>query len=102
MTPRQRYLALMRGQAVDRMPIGFGGPRASTFAAWRKQGLSAEQQANWNAFVGADPSMGIGKLDFGPVPKFPVRILEMDGDKAIYRPRRHLIFVVACPEKVPA
>jgi len=84
MTARQRYRAVVRGEPVDRMPFVFGGPRASTFAAWRKQGLSAEQQQRWSEFVGADPTMGIGKIDFGPVPRFEVRVLEIDGDKAIW------------------
>jgi len=43
MTPRERFRAIVRGQQPDRMPYFFGGPRASTFAAWRKQGLSEEQ-----------------------------------------------------------
>src|SRR5512133_1852144 len=74
----------MKGQKVDRVPYLFGGPRASTFAAWRKQGLSAEQQAGFRAFVGADAATGIGKLNFGPVPKFPIQILEVKDGKAVW------------------
>ena len=56
MTPRERFYAIARREPVDRMPylFAFGGPRAATFAAWRKQGLSEPQQASWRTFVGAD------------------------------------------------
>ncbi|MBM3501127.1 MAG: hypothetical protein FJX74_20945, partial [Armatimonadetes bacterium] len=66
MTPRERFRALVQGEPVDRMPYAFGGPRASTFAAWRKQGLTEEQLRNWGGFIGADPGMGMGKVYTGP------------------------------------
>lgn len=84
MTSRQRYVAYMKGRQVDRMPRLFGWPRASTFAAWRKQGLSQEQQASFGQFIRSDATTGIGKLNFGPVPKFPVQILEVKGGKAVW------------------
>ncbi len=84
MTPRERFRRIVKGEAVDRMPYAFGGPRASTFAAWRKQGLSEEQQRRWNEFVGSDPSMGIGRLYFGPVPPFEERVLEERGNVRIW------------------
>ena len=68
MTARERYIAYMQSRPVDRMPFRFGGPRASTFAAWRKQGLSADLQAHFHDLVGADAATGIGKLNCGPVP----------------------------------
>lgn len=76
MTPRERFTRALRGESVDRMPFHFGGPRTSTFAAWRKQGLSEEQIAKWGAFTGEDPGMGIGKFDFGPLPGFEERVVE--------------------------
>lgn len=85
MTPRERFLAVAAGQRPDRMPFYFGGPRASTFAAWRKQGLSAEQQAQWQQFVGEDGMTGIGKLDFGPLPRFEERVLEERGNIRIWQ-----------------
>ncbi len=84
MTARERYVAYMKGQRVDRVPFMFGGPRASTYAAWRKQGLSEEQQKSFRNFIGADATAGIGKMNFGPVPKFPIRILQVKDDKAIW------------------
>ncbi len=84
MTSRQRYIAYMQARPVDRMPHLFGGPRASTFAAWRKQGLSATQQDRFREFVGADAVTGIGKIDFGPVPKFHIQILDVKDGKAVW------------------
>lgn len=84
MTPRERYIACMQARTVDRLPYMFGGPRASTFAAWRRQGLSQGQQDNFRDFVGADPVIGIGKMNFGPIPKFPIQILEVKGGKATW------------------
>ena len=65
MTPRERFQAIIDHRQPDRIFQTFGGPRASTFAAWRKQGLSEEQQANWHSLVGEDGSTGLGKLDCG-------------------------------------
>lgn len=85
MTPRERFLAYAKGQPVDRMPYWLGGPRASTFAAWRKQGLSEEQQRQWGKFVGGEPSTGIGKVYFGPVPPMPEEVIKEEGNYRIWR-----------------
>ena len=84
MTHRERFRAVIARQPVDRLLYRFGGPRASTFAAWRKQGLSEEQQANWGRFVGEDPATGPGKLHTGPIPTFEVRTLSEDGNTRIW------------------
>lgn len=84
MTSRERYIAYMQGRPVDRMPYRFGGPRSSTFAAWRKQGLSEDLQKQWGRFIGVDAGTGIGKINWGPLPKFPVQILEVKDGKAIW------------------
>ncbi len=84
MTPRERFRAIVRGEPVDRMPYVFGGPRQSTFAAWRKQGLSEEQQANWHTFTGADGGMGIGKVYCGPIPPFEERVIEETGNYRVW------------------
>lgn len=67
------------------MPYRFGGPRAATFAAWRKQGLHEEQIQNWGPFVGQDPACGLGKLFFGPWPAFPEEIVSEQGNTRIWR-----------------
>lgn len=84
MTSRERYIACLQGRPVDHGPHMFGWPRASTFAAWRKQGLSQGQQDGFHDFIGADPVTGIGKLNFGPVPRFPIEILKVKDGKAIW------------------
>ena len=84
MTPRERFRAIIKHEPVDRIPYQFGGPRASTFAAWRKQGLSEAQQANWTQFIGEDPSLWPGKFDQGPIPAFEVRTLSEEGNKRVW------------------
>ncbi len=85
MTQRERYVAIFRGEEVDRIPYMFGGPRASTFAAWRKQGLSAEQYRSWGTFTGADGAMGIGKFFGGPWPGREEEVVEERDNKRIWR-----------------
>jgi uroporphyrinogen decarboxylase len=85
MTQRERFVAILRGEEVDRIPYMFGGPRASTFAAWRKQGLSEEQQRRWGSFIGADGGMGFGKFFGGPWPGREEKIVEERDNKRIWR-----------------
>ncbi len=84
MTPRERFRRIIRHERPDRMPYAFGGPRASTFKAWRKQGLSEEQQKNWSRFVGSEGGMGIGMFYAGPFPPFEERIIEEKDNKRIW------------------
>ena len=41
MTNRERFVKFLRGQEVDRPVYWFGGPRKSTFNAWRQRGRSS-------------------------------------------------------------
>ncbi|KPJ63528.1 MAG: hypothetical protein AMS15_00070 [Planctomycetes bacterium DG_23] len=66
------------------MPYSFGGPRKSTFAAWRKQGLSQQQRENWREFVGEERGLGIGMLYTGPMPPFEEKVLEEKDNKRIW------------------
>lgn len=84
MTHRERFRAILRHEKPDRMPYVFGGPRASTFAAWRKQGLTLEQLNHWGEFLGADPGAGIGMMYFGPLPPFEEQVLEECGNTRIW------------------
>jgi len=84
MTARQRFRAVIARQPVDRLPYNFGGPRASTFDAWRKQGLSEQQQAAWGSFVGQDPAIGAGKLNTSPMPLFETKTISEDGNKRVW------------------
>lgn len=85
MTHRERFLAVAKGQPVDRMPFWYGGPRASTFAAWRRQGLTDDLLARWGEFTKTDPTMGIGKLYCGPVPPFPEIVIKEEGNYRWWR-----------------
>ncbi len=85
MTHRERFLAVAKGQPVDRMPYWYGGPRASTFAAWQRQGLTDDLLARWVEFTNADPTMGIGKLYCGPVPPFPEIVIKEEGNHRWWR-----------------
>ena len=115
MTPRERYRAFVAGERLDRLPYAFGGPRQSTLAAWRRQGLGPEQERRFGSWVGADPWVGFGKLNCQPIPFFDVQILREEGNQrewidewgvrridAIRQPtagfatRRYLEFPVKC------
>jgi hypothetical protein len=80
MTPRERMRALIRREPIDRLPYQFGGPRNATFAAWRRQGLSEEQQHNWGKLVRQDGSMGVGKFYSGIHPLFEERVIKEEGN----------------------
>ena len=84
LTPRERFRKIIRHEEPDRMPYAFGGPRASTFAAWRKQGLSEEQVQNWGAFVGGEGGMGIGLFYQGPIPPYEEKVIEEKGNKRVW------------------
>jgi len=84
-TPKERFYKIIRREKPDRMPYSFGGPRASTFKAWRKQGLSEELQRNWYRLVGGDGGMGIGMLFTGPLPPFEEKTFKIDGNRRIWR-----------------
>lgn len=86
MTSRERFRRVCRHKKVDQIPYGFSfaNPRASTFAAWRKQGLSKEQQKKWYEFIGENEWVGIGKTNFGPIPLFKEKIIEEHGNIQIW------------------
>ncbi|MHB1319335.1 MAG: hypothetical protein ACYCYF_12025, partial [Anaerolineae bacterium] len=82
MTPRQRFLDTMHFRAPDRVPLQPGGPRESTLAAWRRQGLP--DGVNWRAYVlellGIEPEPTRPAVDLGVsfimIPTFEERVLE--------------------------
>lgn len=84
MTARERFRAIIHHKTPDRISAQYGGPRASTFAAWRKQGLSEEQQANWSQFVGEDGAQWPGVIDANPIPWFEIKTISEDGNKRIW------------------
>jgi uroporphyrinogen decarboxylase len=84
MTPRERFHRILRHEKPDRLPFEFGGPRESTFKAWRKQGLSQEQQENWDSFTGADGYKALGRLYVGPMPPFEEKVIEEKDNKRVW------------------
>jgi len=82
MTPRERYLSTLTFGSPDRVPFAPGGPRESTLAAWRKQGLP--EGVNWHKALrgelglpegtGGGPS-GIG-VSTRMIPEFEEKVLE--------------------------
>ncbi len=52
MNPRERYLETLRFGHPDHVPLSPGGPRESTLAAWRTQGLPAD--AHWADALAAE------------------------------------------------
>lgn len=76
MNQRERFARVVRGEPVDRLPRFYGGPRASTMAAWRRQGLSEDLERRFGQWIGAEGFAGIGKIDCGPIPRFEERTIE--------------------------
>jgi uroporphyrinogen decarboxylase len=82
MTPRERYIATLTFGKPDKIPFNPGGPRESTLAAWRTQGLGAE--GHWfNHLLKAlrikpEPARPLRRLgvDFRMIPQFEERVLE--------------------------
>src|SRR6056297_836921 len=80
MTERERFRRVLHGEEVDRLPYMFGGPRASTFAAWRRQGLSEEQRRRWGEMTGSDGFRGVGKFYTGVHPLFEEKLIKEEGN----------------------
>ncbi|MCX7669101.1 MAG: hypothetical protein N2439_03395, partial [Anaerolineae bacterium] len=82
MNPRERYLATLRFERPDRVPLQPGGPRESTLAAWHEQGLPAG--ADWRRVLAAEIGVpdeafegteGLPEL-FRMIPTFEEKVLE--------------------------
>ncbi len=90
MTPRERYIETLTHGTPDRIPFQPGGPRESTIAAWRRQGL--DDGTHWFAVlcdeVGvpperpSQPSVDLG-VDFRLRPRFEEKVLERREDTLV-------------------
>ncbi len=84
MTPRQRYLESMLFGAPDRVPLTPGGPRESTLAAWRTQGLDPSRPwfAQLLTLLGLPEGACVGipwvspGVSFRMIPEFEEEVLE--------------------------
>ena len=82
MTERERFLETLLYGRPDRIPFQPGGPRESTLAAWRRQGLP--EGANWLEFLrqtlGMAPSPSVKRgqpgVSFRMIPEFEEKIIE--------------------------
>jgi uroporphyrinogen decarboxylase len=88
MNERERYIATLRFEDVDRVPFCPGGGRKSTLEAWRRQGLPPEVK-DYQSYlrqllrlpadvVSAQPHAWPG-VDFRMIPHFEEKVLEDRG-----------------------
>ena len=82
MTPRERFLETMHFGTPDRVPLVPGGPRESTLAAWRQQGLP--EGVSWQTYLWnlldiprdvTQPLVSAG-VSFIMIPTFEEQVLE--------------------------
>ena len=82
MNPRRRYIETLTFGSPDKIPFEPGGPRESTLARWRSEGLPAN--VNWFEYLletlgiereRARPPAGLG-VDFRMIPQFQEKVLE--------------------------
>ena len=88
MNERQRFIAQMHYQPVDRCPIVDYGFWDETPIVWHEQGLPAEvNQPNIHAYLGLDYNMDwlydTTGVDVKWYPKFPEIVLEDRGDQEV-------------------
>lgn len=88
MTPRERFIASMECQPVDRVPNQESGAWAQTVDRWQSEGLDVHD-LHWDwltgeEYFGMEPREFI-PVNFGPVPRFDEEVLEEDQDYVIRR-----------------
>jgi hypothetical protein len=88
MTARERFLAVMDYQPVDRVPNHEAGVWEQTIDRWQHEGLDV-YDFHWDWLTGEE-RLGIDArefipIDFGPVPKFDEVTLEEDDEYVIRR-----------------
>lgn len=80
MNPRERFLASMHFEPVDRCPLWEWGPWGPTVKRWQAEGMVGD---NAPAYAECDPRPGCG-VNFGMVPGFEKVILEQTDDRVLY------------------
>ncbi len=88
MTPRERFLAVMDYQPVDRVPNHEAGVWAQTVDRWEAEGLDIHN-LNWDWFTGEE-CLGMDPREFIPInfhmlPQFEVETLREDEEYEIKR-----------------
>lgn len=87
MNNRERFVAWMLGQKVDRPPfwLRWGG-WASTWRRWRAEGMpeSIRGMGEIAAMFGADATTATVPVNYGPCPCQPDRVLREDDDYIVF------------------
>ena len=81
MTNRERFLACLHFEPVDRAPFWDFGYSTETPDVWRTQGLP-DTVTDLEAFFGFDPTRSV-PIRSGPIPAFEEKVLEEDEDTRI-------------------
>ena len=90
MNQRERLMATLRFQSVDRVPDYEFGTWAQTMMRWRQEGMPGREEDYWQAFhqyfrvdeAGYGPGPWV---DVGLLPGFEHKVLEEKGDHVVVR-----------------
>ncbi|OPZ86059.1 MAG: Uroporphyrinogen decarboxylase (URO-D) [bacterium ADurb.Bin429] len=83
MTERDRFIATMRYQPVDRRPLHLVGPWPDTLARWRREGLPAGTDPHAYLGVASMPTVNISPVT-GLYPRYEERTIEETDTVRIY------------------
>ncbi len=80
MTDRERFVACLLGEPVDRPPYWlFWSPWATTWARWEREGKPAEARNHRSSFNADQPPLSV-PVNCGPCPRMERRILDESED----------------------
>jgi len=90
MRSRDRFLALARGQAIDRLPfVLHWEPWPQTLTRWKAEGMRGDD--DWHSLFGFDPYFQILDVQLGIHPKFESTLLRDEGDAVVFRDEHGVI-----------
>lgn len=83
MTHRERFLACILGEPVDRPPFWlFWGPWGGTWQRWIQEGKP--EDANHRSLFDPDPVPAVVPVNCGPCPSFPRTVLQEDTETIVH------------------
>jgi len=84
MNDRERFLACMLGEPVDRPPYWvFWSPWATALTRWEREGMPEEARDRRAFFGGDQPPLSV-PVNCGPCPRIERRVLEEDEDFVVF------------------
>lgn len=84
MNDRERFVACLTGEPVDRPPFWlFWGPWATTYARWKREGLS-ESVTDHRALLGSDRLPAGVPVNCGPCPQIERTVLSEDDESIVF------------------